>query len=95
MERFIGIKVYGCFRNGTKFKIQYGEIYRFLPDVYSPCENHLKSSMERFIARQRGIRTVAGLYLKSSMERFIALPIQITQQTLVDLKSSMERFIGG
>ena len=71
MDRFIvNIKAYSIY-SCSKFKIQYGQIYRKQKSALTSARKDLKSNMDRFIAFPIDQKGCEGDHLKSNMDRFI------------------------
>ncbi len=71
MDRFIDNFLLTVAGGGTRFKIQYGQIYSFYYENGCSIIPNLKSNMDRFIGKTTPIRSINELDLKSNMDRFI------------------------
>ena len=73
MDRFIDSDFDTHSVEVQKFKIQYGQIYRYVIFWKKLLQKYLKSNMDRFIVQpfQQHFRPLS--YLKSNMDRFIGV----------------------
>ena len=93
MDRFIDIIKIPLFDNMI-FKIQYGQIYRYLADFLRQLCSYLKSNMDRFIDR---FLKIANLYFQSFKIQYgqIYSCHNVVELSAIFpyLKSNMDRFI--
>ena len=70
MDRFIGVK--SCvFDFHSEFKIQYGQIYRIIAEIYVYTLNRFKIQYGQIYRKEKVLEIMALAYLKSNMDRFI------------------------
>ena len=94
MDRFIVKKNFPHTGHNTKFKIQYGQIYRLGGLWKNKFAQTFKIQYGQIYRGQPTDGAYKHGYLKSNMDRFIACGSCAPPPCLSDLKSNMDRFIG-
>ena len=94
MDRFIAVGGIMFKPYVRKFKIQYGQIYRFSGTTMRASDSDLKSNMDRFIEKNPANKPFPRISLKSNMDRFIVRLKEQAGALSISLKSNMDRFIG-